>query len=475
MIKLMKNRLATRRGMASLYLVAFTTLLMGIVSISFVEVMLNESRESVNSDLSQSAFDSALAGIEDAKNAIVLYNSCLNMDDGSSPANAPTKSDGSKMTCRMVRDAMLNGMQKNSCDTALNVLGKENTTGATDISVDGGENLGQAYTCVTITNDASDYRSTLNDGNRSRVIPVDSQDELGNADARIVAVELEWYSNTTFEDYLSSEYMYNLSDGISLWNEGVIPFLKKDTTVGAQGKEVTVPILAFEVFQTDNTFTMAQLDLNNEANNGTDHAMIVLYPENKEEDVHGTFVSARDLLDASNKSNQAALTVSNDKNSSIVPKLVSCGYKDGSRCRATIQLPATYSGNSTAYTGSPGRSKSTFLLRVSSPYGGAGTDFSIKLCTEISGESCSKRAQFDGVQYIVDSTGRANTLYRRITARIETTLSPIFPEYAVQVSGNENSIIEKNFYVTENCWSTDGKGNSSTCANNGDASTKFPQ
>ena len=62
----------TKKGMASLYLVAFTTLLLGVLTMSFVRVMVTESKESSNSDLSQSAYDSALAGIEDAKTAIII-------------------------------------------------------------------------------------------------------------------------------------------------------------------------------------------------------------------------------------------------------------------------------------------------------------------------------------------------------------------------------------------------------------------
>ena len=460
-------RVNVKRGMASLYLVAFTTLLLGIVTISFVEVMINESKESSNSDLSQSAFDAALAGIEDAKNAIILYNNCLSIGN-----NEAIPSGGTKK-CSEVISAMNKGRQNHNCDVVANVLGNM-AAAATSI---GDDSLEQAYTCVTIANDSSDYRSVLDDNTRSRVIPINSTDATGLADARIVSVEFQWFSATADPDFDQSKYMSSLYTG--LYDDNIIPLGNKNDVQGS-GASTTVPIINFELFQTDANFEMTSLDLNNDDNTGTDHAMIMLYPDGSTETIAkskgevGTIVSASDLLKASNKSSSAALQSSADKNASVVPKLVNCSYTSGYRCRTRIDLPATYNNHTTNYQ--PGtRSDSTFMLRVSLPYGNPQTDFKIKLCTAVKADGTCEYADFDGVQYIVDSTGRASTLYRRVTARIETTPGFLFPEYAVQVSGKENSTIEKRFYVTDNCWASDGKGNYSTCANNGDAGVIFPK
>lgn len=463
-------RVNVKRGMASLYLVAFTTLLLGIVTISFVEVMINESKESSNSDLSQSAFDAALAGIEDAKNAIILYNNCLNIGNNDIVPNGGTKK------CSEIISAMNDGRKNHNCDVVANVLGN---TAAAAVSI-GDDSMDQAYTCVTISNDASDYRSVLDDNTRSRVIPINSTDATGLADDRIVSVELQWYSATADENFTNAKYMSQVSSLYTeLYNKNIIPLGSKNDVQGS-GASTTVPIVNFELFQTDKTdkdgFTMTSLDLNNDNNTGTNHAMIMLYPDGNASKTGeiGTVVSAKDLLNASSKSSNAALTSSKDKNQSVVPKLVNCNYTSGYRCRTRIDLPATYNNNTTDYR--PGtRSDSTFMLRVSLPYGGPQTDFKIKLCTAIKADGTCEYADFDGVQYIVDSTGRASTLYRRVTARIETTPGFLFPEYAVQVSGKENSTIEKRFYVTDNCWTSDGKGNYSTCANNGDAGVTFPK
>ena len=425
----------TKKGMASLYLVAFTTLLLGIVTMSFARVMISESREASNSDLSQSAFDSALAGIEDAKTAILKYEQCNN-----NPAAGG---------CGEIITRMKAAFDNHDCDVVRNILGNSGE-GAVTIS----EDLNQSYTCVTIADDAPIYQSTLTEDIRSRVVPAGTINDYQD----VVGIELQWFTIDPSDKVIFMDK--NAEDNF-------IPLKAKSDAMDKSAKEKAAPILTFELFQTDENFNMYQLDLNNETNTGTDHAMIMLYPESGDSD---SFVTARNLLDASNKSSQAALT-SSVASESVVPKLVSCyNHGDGGAyCRAVIQFPATYNGNTTEYTSaSPRRAKQTFMFRVSLPYGAPQTDFSIKPCTEIVEGKCAKTSKFTGAQYIIDSTGRASDLYRRIIARVETTPNFIFPEYAVQVSGN-NAVIEKNFYVTENCWSTDGKGNSTTCANNGDA------
>ena len=68
----------TRKGAASIYIVIFTTTLLGIIALSFVRIMLAESLRTTNYSLSQSAYNSALAGIEDAKIILLRNQSCVN-------------------------------------------------------------------------------------------------------------------------------------------------------------------------------------------------------------------------------------------------------------------------------------------------------------------------------------------------------------------------------------------------------------
>ena len=62
-----------RKGAASFYIVAISTLILLIVAMSFAAVIIYEVTRTSNDDLSQSAYDSALAGVEDAKLAFYNY------------------------------------------------------------------------------------------------------------------------------------------------------------------------------------------------------------------------------------------------------------------------------------------------------------------------------------------------------------------------------------------------------------------
>jgi hypothetical protein len=51
----------TRKAAASIYIVIFTTTLLGVIALSFVRIMLSESLRTINYSLSQSAYHSSLA------------------------------------------------------------------------------------------------------------------------------------------------------------------------------------------------------------------------------------------------------------------------------------------------------------------------------------------------------------------------------------------------------------------------------
>ena len=77
-----------KNGAVSFYIVVFLTLIFGIITLSFVRIILNEVRETANTDLYNSAYDSALAGIEDAKIALIKYHDCISQGAVANPAAA---------------------------------------------------------------------------------------------------------------------------------------------------------------------------------------------------------------------------------------------------------------------------------------------------------------------------------------------------------------------------------------------------
>ena len=66
----------TRQGASSFVMVMFFTMLLGIIMVGFISIMLSNIMSSTNYDLSQSAYDSSLAGIEDAKIMLLKFNNC---------------------------------------------------------------------------------------------------------------------------------------------------------------------------------------------------------------------------------------------------------------------------------------------------------------------------------------------------------------------------------------------------------------
>ena len=104
------------------------------------------------------------------------------------------------------------------------------------------------------------------------------------------------------------------------------------------------------------------------------------------------------------------------------------------------------------------RNDDTFVFAISAPYGDDASfklQFSSKDGSE--GETINADLKVAGMKVSIDSTGRADNLYRRVEARIEadTGESPL-PLYALELlggnqsgtGGDNSSLLEKNLVVT---------------------------
>ncbi|MBQ9017086.1 hypothetical protein IJ103_02480 [Candidatus Saccharibacteria bacterium] len=438
----------TKKGMASLFLVAFMTLLIGIIVLSFTQLVTSELRAASNSDLSQSAYDAALAGIEDAKTAIVKYQACKAKN------SEPEECRGENgIVAKMER-----GMAEGSCGVVADVLGR---TDNGEVLIQAGEDeeegnvLDEAYTCLKVNTTAANYNSYLSASSTSRIVPVVT---AGEEYKDVVGVKLEWYSGeaAVFEENLSeaeaTARREDIFSNVYTTLDGTDDVFRFDTVNNVSS---TYPVVTFDLFQTDDIFSAYQLDVNNDENNGTDHAMLTLYPQNTTVGDNGTYITARQVLNASDKTSSG-------------PVAVACGYKSGYRCRSTIRFPATYNQNTESYVKGAGREKTTFFFRVTLPYGAPSTDFTVTLCGEISDDGkCTEIINFNDVQAVVDSTGRASTLYRRVIAHIDLLDSGALPEFAVQqYNSSDTEAIRKDFYVTKDCFAGNN-GNLSECRNTG--------
>lgn len=134
-----------QRGVVSLFVVIFSALLISVLTIGFIRLMIQEGEQATNSDLSQSAYDSAVAGVEDGKRVL---RACQQGSTAACNAIAAQK-------CSTISDAGIVG----ASPTETTIKGQ----GSSDTS------LNQAYTCVKITSQTSDVVAELT-GEASKVV-----------------------------------------------------------------------------------------------------------------------------------------------------------------------------------------------------------------------------------------------------------------------------------------------------------------
>lgn len=445
------NNKKFKKGAASFYIVAFSTLILVVLAMSFAAIIISEVSRTSNDDLAQSAYDSALAGVEDAKLAYYNYQSCLESKANYSGASKPT--GGGQVTCNDI----VYWMEHPDCDMVGHILGRIGKEDSSEVFIketnDGSTAMQQAYTCVIINTTTNDYRTTLSTSNSTRVAQVKLKDKEAKD---INYVKVSWYSNTDGSDYQYTNFVNN-----------------KVTFPTLATKAATPPTISLGIVQTDTTFNLEEFDRAEgvRSNRGT----VFLVPTDKKNATGSTpdnYLGAygRGGEDGVNYLSAEDVVKSNDRTVKNLPYAVYCDQSTSEfACSATIELP-----NPIAHEGVNAiRNNETFMFVISIPYGQPSTDVALELC---SNEGCTKQTvteegteetpntvELKNMQAVIDSTGRANDLYRRIEARIDTsdTYFP-YPLYAIELLGDNGMDLSKNMAVT--CeYQSWGNGYSPTC------------
>lgn len=433
-----------KKGVASFYIVAFSTLILVITVASFATVVVSEIARTSNDDLSQSAYDAALAGIEDAKLAYTNYQACL--EQGKAAATG-MNNDG-VISCEEIIYLVKNP----NCDMVARMLGRipddgEYSENSSDNEIlisetTGAKNgMNQAYTCVKIDTTVQDYRATLSSSNSYKVVKVNLKDVSASD---IKSVKFSWYSNKQGEIYTYSNFKTDRVVFGSLLDQNI--------------KVATPPTVELGLIQTAEDFTMEQLNGQTDVSGNTDRATLYLVPSNNSSLTESKYhKSAYKNGVNSITAEQVAETNNLQKN---LPYAVFCKENGGSdfACSVEIELP-----NPIPMGENIARNGDTFMFVVSLPYERPETDFVMEfICKE--GKTCgdgaggeaggSKIAGLENMQVSIDSTGRANDLFRRVEVRMEVTDSSFsYPLYAIQTvkksNGNTNDGgIVKNFSPT---------------------------
>ena len=342
------------RGAVSIFIVIFSALLITVITVSFVRLMVRDQQQAMTLDLSQSAYDSAQAGVEDAKRALIKWQAACAQDSPECTQLETIINDGN---CNTVSRMLYGRPSSDMSETKV-----QQTGSATD------EALDQAYTCTVITTDTANYQGQL-EADESKVIRLRG---TGSFDR----VQLSWF----MERDLASGTNASLSNDILLpntWNAN------------------RPPIMRTQLIKVGDNFTLDDLDQNQAA------STLYLYPNST-----GLSTGFNFVTDSRMEAKQIDRV-------GCQPNLGGDVYF----CTAEVAIPGGVGANDDAF------------LRLMAHYND--THFEIKL---LQGATV---VPFDGIQPMVDSTGRANDLFRRVESRIELTdASYPYPEAAVDIQGD---------------------------------------
>lgn len=367
-------------GAVSLFIVIFTMLLITIVTVSFIRITLQDQQQASNQDLSQSAYDSAQAGVEDGKRAILQYQTICANDMS---ANHKACSDAAATITSPSCNQGLAGIQT--------VTGGEvkvqQTQSAGDVTLD------QAYTCVTINLQTANYLGSL-DASASKVVPL-----VAPASGSFNTVTLQWFSPQDVG--AANNYAVDL-----------LPFGSSVYPLVSPWPANRPSLMRAQLFQVGSSFTLANLDAS--APTQSDANTLFLYPSATPANTTKLFTSDSHTTPKAAGNGPQAVTCKTD---------VSSG---GYACSVDLTLPDPINGGTrVAY------------LRLSALYNK--TNYSVTL------SNSGSPVKFDGVQPEIDSTGRANDLFRRVQSRVDVT-DPAYPDAAVDITGS----LCKDFSVTNN-------------------------
>lgn len=411
-----KAKLAkTKKGATSLYVVVFTSILFGVIALSFLRIVLSEASQTSNDDFSRSAYDAAMAGVEDAKTAVNKYYTCLKDNDANSCSHATLFRESCNPNIGLAE--YLYGSNYSGGE----VLIQENSVNnAAD------NNSNQAYTCVIVSDVVPDYRGTLTSDTRTKVVPLRIYDGTNAATTGTIdSVQFQWYSSLNEGD-ADPNTTFKLADG--------------DLHFGDSDNKTVPPTIQLTYIKVGATLN---LDNFHQANSdGTyEYSTMVILP-------NGKSTTGVPLNIDSNARNNAG-NISSGTNS---PFGVTCSTTNDFAC--TVNLTNANIGPT-----------DTAFLVVSLPYKETVSDFSVTLRN---GEDI---VDFEGVQVSVDSTGRTGQLLRRVETRLDPAdLFFPYPQYALELRGDpSDDALKKNFWITANCWYSQPStgGTATVCNNNG--------
>lgn len=382
------SRTQRQSGAVSLFMVIFAMLLMSVVTISFLRIMTADQNQASGNDLAQSAYDSAEAGVEDAKRAIIWYiNQCKSGSAAAcATATSSIASDDCNLAVRTANGWTTPGEIKVQQSTAVDGNGD---------SID--QALDQAYTCVTVELNTDDFLATVG-ADQSVLVPL-------SGTAPFSTVTVQWFS----EDDLSSAGALAAPDS----TPGNPKYLLTQATWPTNRPSV----LRAQLMQVGANFKLTDFDTTTSSSQSNANT-IFLYPSSSLAAATSADFVGRDVRGVETTPGNVTYVPAGSNSAPLATRCVAAIPSGGYSCSITLTLPNP--------VGATDRTGATAFLRLTSFYVGSHVRVTLG------------GAQFNGVQPLVDSTGRANNVFRRVQSRVDlydTSTFP-YPDGAVDVSGD---------------------------------------
>lgn len=372
-----------RRGAVSIFIVVFTALLITIVTVSFVRLMIRDQQRASDSDLSKSAYDSAMVGVEDAKRALSRYY-----------ALDPSARAGYNLT---------------ECNSITRLLTGSGSTDEVKVRTDAADDsLNQAYTCVKVYTQTEDYDRSM-EADKAALVPLRTptdRDPVTGVDRQrpFDHVRIQWFVETD-------------TSGTPTVPTGSASELSQVWPTNRP------PVIEAQLMQTGPTFSLE--DFNGRAGDNQNTNTLFLYPKRAPESIASFHNDLRQT-----------------PKTRVVDAGCSATFSSRYLCAITLRVPEPIDGNA--------GNRSNAYLRVAPRYRGAQVRVTLYNAGSLSAPLSSvvtnaNRVNFDGVQPRIDSTGRANDLFRRTEVRVEAGTNVVYPLSAIDISGS----LCKTFSITD--------------------------
>lgn len=418
MIKLRRQWSTNREsGQASMVTVAMFMMLFAIVSVSFTYIVVQSTRQATNDTLQSVAKAAAESGVEDAKRLLV-YCYSQQTGDGTYQPGAQSLCEKvighrlDELGCQDILSQVYDGTNSGSLGDSFAVEqdgqgGYRGKIGGDDSDTNGTNS--EYYQCLKIATRTLTYEGVLNANDSSVIVPLRITNADGNP-ASPARIEISWHRNAVGE--AGDQMVSGIAGGTdlptqSVWNSSGTnrPAVLRAEVVGALKNNVSVA----DLVSNDAAVTMRPSTSGMGGKNGANAIAIMNYKP------------AHNDADGSNDG-------PNDQYPSGVPVMgVACSGNTSDNYACVVSLKGGDSGvfNVNTYD---------YYMRLSAIY--KSTHISIAAY-----DSAGNRLYFDGVQPVVDVTGKSADSFARIQANLEPSYSDKdgggrwWPEYAVETDG----------------------------------------